>query len=67
MGIGGTKVDIPKNLEEIYYFKNFESYKYDSTEQHKVKLEPRLKNIFEYKNIQIQLIYYQDSKRNIQK
>ena len=66
MGIGGSKLKIPKQKKELYYFKNFKTYNDDSYEKHKVKLEVRLKNIIEYKSIQIQLIYYQDSKKNIQ-
>ena len=61
MGASSPKLKIPKQEKEIYYFRNFDSYKDDSSEKHKVKLEVRLKNILEYKNIQIQLIHYKDS------
>ena len=39
---------------------------YGPNDKHKVKLQVRLKNIFENKNIKIQLIYYQDSNKSIQ-
>ena len=66
MGLSGHKVeDIKKDPE--FYFQDSESYGIDSEERHKVKLEVRLKNIFENKNIIIQLIYYQDSNKTTQK
>ena len=65
MGIGSPKINIPKQKEEIYYFKNFDSYKDNSSEKHKVKLEVKLRNIFEDKNLQIQLISYKDSYKKV--
>ena len=58
--------DIPK--KEVYYFKQFRrSYTIDPLEIYNVKLEPSLQNIYSYKDIKIKLIYYDDSKKTIQK
>ena len=65
MGAGGIPIkDIPK--KEYYYFKDIEG-PYFHDEAFKVKLEPSLINIDSYKDIQIKLIYYDDSKKTIQK
>jgi len=66
MGGSAPKINIPKDLQEIYYFKNFSTYTDDSELKHKVKLEVMLKNILEFQNIKIQLIYYKDSHKTIQ-
>ena len=66
MGIGGPSLNIPEDIKEIYYFKNIIDYKEDSLLKHKVKLEVMLKNILEFKNVKIQLIYYQDSHKTNQ-
>ena len=66
MGFSCHKIeDIPKAPE--FYFQNFDSYAEDTLLKHKVKIEVKLKNIFENKNISIQLIYYQDNNKTIQK
>ena len=66
MGLSGIPVkEIPRDAK--YYFKTFETYIDDSLEMHKVKLELRLKNIFSHKNIQIKLIYFEDSQKRIQR
>jgi hypothetical protein len=58
--------DIPK--KEVYYFKQFRrAYTIDPLETYNVKLEPSILNIYSYKNIRIQLIYYEDSTKTIQK
>ena len=38
MGGSAPKINIPKDLKEIYYFKNFSTYTDDSELKHKVKL-----------------------------
>ena len=66
MGTTRPIENIPK--EEIYYFKGLKrTYSNDNFEAFKVKLEPCLTNIFSYKNIKIKLIYYDDSKKTIQR
>ena len=66
MGTSGIPIkEIPKDAK--YYFKTFDTYIDDSLEMHKVKLELQLKNIFSEKNIQIQLIYFEDSQKIIQR
>jgi len=66
MGTTRPIENIPK--EEIYYFKGLKrTYSNDNFEAFKVKLEPCLTNIFSYKNVKIKLIYYDDSKKTIQR
>ena len=66
MGASCPIEKIPK--EEIYYFKGLKrSYTNDAFDAYKVKLEPSIINIQSYKNIKINLIYYEDSKKTIQK
>ena len=66
MGAGGLSLqEIPK--EEICYFKSIEGYIDDLSKSHKVKLHPQITNIFENKDIRIQLIYYLDSNKMKQK
>ena len=67
MGASSSKIKLPEDPNPINYYTDLTTYDIDPEEQYKVKLEVRLKNIFEYKNIQIQLISYTDSKKNIQK
>ena len=66
MGTSGLSLqEIPK--EEICYFKSIEGYIDDLSKSHKVKLHPQITNIFENKDIRIQLIYYLDSNKMKQK
>ena len=66
MGTSRPIEKIPK--EEIYYFKGLKrSYTNDTFDAYKVKLEPSIINIQSYKNVKIRLIYYEDSKKTIQK
>ena len=67
MGASSSKIKLPEDPNPINYYTDLTTYDIDPEEQYKVKLEVRLKNIFEYKNIQIQLISYTDSKKNIKK
>ena len=66
MGGSSPIVTIPEEQTELYYFKNSPDYIDDSLLKHKVKLEFCLKNILEFKDIKIQLIYYEDSNKTIQ-
>ena len=62
-----TGYEVPIEKNGIYYFTYFFHDKCDSLLKGKAKLEFRLKNILEFKDIKIQLIYYEDSNKTIQK
>ena len=71
MGCGSTSSKIvpyiPMDKEAIYNFKTFNLFSEDKSKRHKVKLVPSIKDIYENKNIKIQLVYFEDNKKLIQK
>ena len=71
MGCGSTSSKIvpyiPMDKDAIYNFKTFNLYSEDKSKRHKVKLVPSIKDIYENKNIKIQLVYFEDNNKLIQK